>query len=594
MLTLLIDSQPVTLPEGFTFEIHRENPLFFRSGDYTYDIELSLHDPDNRRLYDHVDRIQHIASIPHRSALLIEDDKVLMKGTEAVLEKIGDTVKIQILAGNAELNYLTGDETRIRSLNFGTVPIPTPATAEDAAYKLYPETRHVFPPTIKAYDFKSDHASTIINEIDFTHIANGQYVDELIYRDDTELHPMPFFMYILEKFIQLLGYTLTFNPYRDSPKWARLLIIHGYVTLEYAKMLPDWTTAKFVQEVEKFLNCIILIDPLTKECQIIPIPDYYQNKPVAYIQDNDILDDFDIAFKADDDNFFISYENLSYNLPSGDYWKYARLNENVKDICGYPIPLPPELLEDRIEPNTFDYDAFTIYYDPSVNRDFYYVVRKLVNSTGWYVFQEVDQYKDFVRNDTLEPVQFDIVPCEIHSAAVTILTNYTQALLPYPVFYERTTSVGLHEAVINGVSDKASSIMQVAFYAGVLPCYSTHGEPNPMSQELPTKAPQCFCNSVSMDDSLAPFSIPATYIPEVQNMNLKFQTIHGRVAQDFTSPYSIDTTHKRTIRFLSDKYIDPVSIFQIQNKRYACRELKYTFKNGQRTNIVEGIFYPIE
>ena len=76
-------------------------------------------------------------------------------------------------------------------------------------------------------------------------------------------------------------------------------------------------------------------------------------------------------------------------------------------------------------------------------------------------------------------------------------------------------------------------------------------------------------------------------------MNLRFQSQYGRAAQDFTSPYSIDTTHKRTIRFISDKYIDPVSIFQIQNKRYACRELKYTFKNGQRSNIVEGIFYPI-
>ena len=89
-------------------------------------------------------------------------------------------------------------------------------------------------------------------------------------------------------------------------------------------MLPDWTTAKFVQEVEKFLNCIILIDPLTKGCQIIPIPDYYSNNPVTYIPDDAILDDFDIAFDADEDHFFISYENLSYNLP----YSYRDQNRN--------------------------------------------------------------------------------------------------------------------------------------------------------------------------------------------------------------------------------------------------------------------------
>lgn len=584
MLTLLIDSKPVTLPEGFTFEIHRENPLFFRSGDYTYDIELSLANPENRRLYDHIDRIQHIASLSPRTAVLIEDNTVLMKGTEAVLEKTGDAVKIQILAGNAELNYLTGDETRIRSLNFGTVPTPTTAIAEDVAFKIFPESNYVFPTILKKYDFANadDAHHELINKLSSTLTSR-----DIAYDPDSELYPMPFFMHILEKFVQLMGYTLTLNPYRDSPKWARLLVIHGYETLEYAKMLPDWTTAKFVQEVEKFLNCIILIDPLTKDCQIIPIPDYYSNKPVTYIEDDAILDDFDIAFDADEDHFFISYENLSYNLPSGAYWKYARLSAEVKELCGYPVQGNTSL----ITPSEANANKFIIYYDAAPSHDLYFVCFDRNTGTGSsrYIFQEVDQFRDLIRNPSLDPVSFDIIPSEIHTVRVTDYTStYAYALIPYPVFYENTEALGFQDAVTNGIKDSASSIMQVAFYGGVLPCYSRQGEIGTVH-----RSPQCFCNNASINDTLGVFQIRETDIPGANSMNLRFQSQYGRVAQDFTSPYSIDTTHKRTIRFLSNKYIDPVSIFQIQNKRYACRELKYTFKNGQRSNIVEGIFYPI-
>ena len=585
MLTLLIDSQPVTLPEGFTFEIHRENPLFFRSGDYTYDIELSLLDPDNRRLYDHIDRIQHTTSISHRSAVLIEGDTVLMRGTEAVLEKTGDTVKIQIVAGNAELNYLTGDETRIRSLNFGTVPTPTTAIAEDVAYKIFPESNYVFPTILKKYDFENadDTHNELINKLSSTLTSR-----DIAYDSDSELYPMPYFMYILEKFVRLMGYTLTSNPYRDTSKWARLLIIHGYETLEYAKMLPDWTTAKFVQEVEKFLNCIILIDPLTKGCQIIPIPDYYSNNPVTYIPDDAILDDFDIAFDADEDHFFISYENLSYNLPSGAYWKYARLSAEVKELCGNPVYGNTSL----ITPSEDNANKFIIYYDSAPSHDLYFVCFDRGEDGGVYryIFQEVDQFRDLIRNPSLEPVSFDIIPSEIHTIRVTDYTSsYAYALIPYPVFYENTEALGFQDAVTNGIKDSASNIMQVAFYGGVLPCYSRQGEIGTTH-----RSPQCFCNNASINDTLGVFQIRGTDIPGANSMNLRFQSQYGRAAQDFTSPYSIDTTHKRTIRFISDKYIDPVSIFQIQNKRYACRELKYTFKNGQRSNIVEGIFYPIE
>lgn len=54
MTQLFIDGQEVILSEQFELELITENPYFTRKGEYTYDIDIDLRNPNNRMIYQHI------------------------------------------------------------------------------------------------------------------------------------------------------------------------------------------------------------------------------------------------------------------------------------------------------------------------------------------------------------------------------------------------------------------------------------------------------------------------------------------------------------------------------------------------------------
>ena len=57
MTNLYINGVAVVLPSGFSISVKQENAFFTKNGEYTYDIELSLQDPVNARLYGFLNRL---------------------------------------------------------------------------------------------------------------------------------------------------------------------------------------------------------------------------------------------------------------------------------------------------------------------------------------------------------------------------------------------------------------------------------------------------------------------------------------------------------------------------------------------------------
>ena len=92
---------PNISPE-ISFEMIRENPLFNQRGDYTYDIDISLRDPHNRKIYEHIDRITSNSYPKGRKMKIICGGNTVCEGTEVILRKEDDNVKVQVLSGNSE------------------------------------------------------------------------------------------------------------------------------------------------------------------------------------------------------------------------------------------------------------------------------------------------------------------------------------------------------------------------------------------------------------------------------------------------------------------------------------------------------------
>ncbi|WP_072532267.1 hypothetical protein [Bacteroides ilei] len=73
MTRLFIDGQEVVLSDNFELELITENPYFTRNGEYTYDIDIDLRDPGNRRIYQNINRSDVTKGVENRKATLIDD-----------------------------------------------------------------------------------------------------------------------------------------------------------------------------------------------------------------------------------------------------------------------------------------------------------------------------------------------------------------------------------------------------------------------------------------------------------------------------------------------------------------------------------------
>ena len=126
MTELIIDGVSAVLSKDFSIQVKRENPLFTKNGEYTYDITLPLDNPTNAELYKHLNRLNSTQPVStDRRAVLVADNRVYCNGTEVITGWTEDTVSVQIASGNSELNWFIGADLFISALEMKQTIVPT-------------------------------------------------------------------------------------------------------------------------------------------------------------------------------------------------------------------------------------------------------------------------------------------------------------------------------------------------------------------------------------------------------------------------------------------------------------------------------------
>lgn len=120
MIELYLDNKPAVLRDNVSIKLTRENVYFTKSGSYTYDIELPLDSRENMAILGNINRKDVPAGYREYHAVLRADNHVLLDG-KAIIHQVTDTAaKIQLLGGNAELNfYAKGTKLYVDELNLG-------------------------------------------------------------------------------------------------------------------------------------------------------------------------------------------------------------------------------------------------------------------------------------------------------------------------------------------------------------------------------------------------------------------------------------------------------------------------------------------
>lgn len=575
------------LPADVSFEMIRENPLFKRRGDYTYDIDIPLRDPHNRKIYQHIDRLWANSRPTGRKIKLIYGGITICEGSELILKKEDDVVKIQILAGYSELNILTADENlRIRDMNFGTIPELTPETPaalaklNEVANKIYPQTNYVFPVLTK------DSETAAINYATYFY---GSVRDNQM---PLEMLPQPFLLYYVEKFVELLGYSLKFNYLRNQPKWCRLVVIHGYKTWEYAKMLPNWTASEFITYIEQFFNCIFVVDNMSKEVEIREFHDWYSGRTPVIVKGKEITDSFTREYDEENESFYNYYKNVSYSLPSTDYFKYASLNEEAQRDSEKLTMRPSEA--EALQ--NFDWKIFT---DP----DYGYQFVRLVDQTrvqNREYNQMVNHFAPYIVDRNASNTELKITPAEINIIDGEYVSDWEDLELPdiydlyhinaKPQIYENRGNSGFNDVILNGIKDNASDIMQVAFYAGVIH-YRDELQREWVNNVIGRYGyPVCFTQPRTYVRYW--FGITNAEVSGIEAMTLELNGSNGMAAKVYTGGNNADISQKHTIYFKSNGILNPNDLYNIAGRLFICQQIKYTFAKGKRHPVAEGVFYP--
>lgn len=610
MTQLYIDGQEVILPENFSCKSVSENPLFTKSGDYTLNISLSLENPVNSRVYMHINRINSLARFKNRTAILVSDNDVIIKGEEVILKYSNKIIEIQIVAGNSSMNYLIGNNLNLRSLNLGTAVIDKSKIVENLSkdyplvdYQLLP----FYDPDLEffgnRYSFVWD---STLGKKRLIYAYDGEFKATLISGSNERYkyenyRPQPYLCAIIKKIFLAIGYNLE-NVLESHPIYQFAYIVHAHDSLEFAKMLPDWTVMKFFEEIENLFDCSVIVDNNTMSARIVFNHQFY-----ASATENDItmLDNFDAEIIDSEEK--MQYEkNISFNLPDSLYYSYQNLptslinslhvieseygtdKQNIEEIANF--------IKNRT-PDAVRADQRSMYKSRSLEFIEYVVADKVIAKT-------INDYTPLKKNDSdSDDVQLNIIPSEFFDyywqGYLNMLPFYLLLQIPVarcdeaPLILKEIDSVIINplvQDIIEGettTSDSKSNQMHIAFYNSSFSVTFNGGDPVPASN---LSHPLSYVRSISERVQLtsSQFHFYESYNGKYVNpLSLKF--LYEEI---YSKNDKIDRSKVYKLQFLNPvRKLDPKQIYVIGNRKFYCRKIERNITISGFDEIVEGEFY---
>ncbi len=587
MVELYIDGIPAALPEKFSFDIVKENPFFQKNGEYTFDITLSLSNPVNAKLYNHIDRTNNKTEIEKRRAILICENKVMLNGTEVILSNTNHDVKIQLVSGNSELNYFSGSDKKVSELDLGECDIDLDKARKSLFY-CYPEYNYCCP----YITFDNGYGFGNLWKPNPTLSSGGLHHGDVI--------PQPYLLYYIEEIPKVLGYKMEYNVLREDEMFLRTYIANRVNTKKYVDYLPDWTVAEFFEEIEKFLNVLFIVDQQSKKVSILRPYNYLSSANKIYLKNDQIIDEFEREHEKDSSNnqfpFFVENKNIKYAFPSGDIFSY--------------LSIPNEILKYA---DIIKFDTFDGLFEEAKNQDF---IDKYFKTRTIFYAEDVETYYMIIgsyheeRNPCLrsinifQPIGEEKNALELKITPVMFIDELEvlrpvvggPRLIPYSSnseIKENSLSDNFNDMILDGVPKKDYvENLEIAIYVGV---YSDIE----MGEVEYIKHTDRFPQSTTDYMGACKYYYPPNNIElrkrnHVNNWTLRLQGKHGIVTKTRENHIFIDINKPVTYYFLSHEIHDVRNIFQIRNSEFLCKQLIYKITEKGLSPITEGIFYPLE
>lgn len=592
MTELYIDGQLVNLPETFQVDFYVNNPFFTKKGDYTYDIDISLRDANNAKIYNHIDRLHATTHHTQRSAVLLVDGRVLMNGTEIILSIEKHVAKIQLVSGNSELNYLSAGDRTLRELDLGEIPPLDATVALSSLSKYYPESDFVCCPVIKEKgpfvwgNLDTEKKDVLYNDINWD-TRNGYQ-----FKSGTTFVAQPYLLAYVDKVIRAIGYDIEENTLLDNSMYRKLIVVNGYDTSQYNRILPNWTIDEFITEIEKLFNVVFLVNKVTKKIRILNTYYFYTNGSSSKIDiaSKYVNEAHDVKYDVKE-SLYITYDSVSYKLPSGSWYKYQELDEELVNKCTIIN------VNSFAEINISQYDGYYIFHD--ISTDMYFV------RSYYAALVPVDSLKEKKDESSSNKAELKIIPAEIYDNSYYLdrfdfggskyYTGRVGAMVPVVSnVREAEEQKKLYEAIESGIAQDEinDSNIFISIYIGgskILGFYEIDGIDIPQPQLDTMTYPQCTVSPYVSYQSGIGNSRLFKVADDRETLSILGQ--NGWYNNVYSKNLTVNTDTEYIVPFVDHRLLDPMGRFVIDNRLFYCKRLLYRITSKGLSKNVEGTFY---
>lgn len=582
MTELWIDGVAAVLPSNLSVTVKRENPFFTKNGEYTYELTLDLTNTTNVSLYEHLNRLNSISDIKQkRKAILKADNRVYCNGTEIVTGWTHKTVTIQIASGNSELNYFVGSDLMISYLKMpDTSPMNPVFPNQTWIRKLYPEIDFCLSPIINRTTGATIN-EWILNRISSTGERVLQHKSPF---NKYDYIPQPFLCAYIKSLLKAIGYKLEYNAL-DGTVWKDLYICHVNETYEWAKMLPGWSVKDFLEEIEKLFNVSFIVDNSRRTARLELNVVYFANSPTIHIRN--IVDEYEAENEEDESEEDHQHSNISYSFPDNSYYKHRSLPESVVNKAKM-VMIPKETYPYWFFWDEKNHNKKALFTWEADGREYIFV-----SSNGGVVdlpyFRMVNEFKKLKREGATNSIELEMMPVEMtdwewhtYEDGAIVAGTFSPYQLPVTDGKDAPTEEeegDIEDQINNSTTESSESKEKIflAFHRGlynkVASWNGTDVFPMPFTDEY---------FSTSVDTPTLTNSDGATL--RLQNLNAVF----------YEGAYEIN--HRKGVKITSydPNLFDTRGVYEINNKRYVCREVEYTLTAKGRKKAWTGTFYPIK
>lgn len=650
MISLTINGLPAVLKNGTSFKLTRENPYFANSGDYTLDVQLPLSGcPENQRIFGalHRPEMSRVPFVDRHLDFRLSAPPLDLTGKAIVTSVTAEEVKVQLVAGTSAV-VLEGEDRYIDELELGEAydnyfsymgVTPTFYLCIDHIRRLadggpgYVSPAYGGPEHTPFVNFpvwsETDDAAANERGLIYETFADGSapvfhytypYQDDLWHigaPDSYHFAVQPYLLELVRRVLAAIGYEVCRDDVAGT--WMeRIFVCNARSEIKVRRMLPHWTVREFLDEVQRFFGVCLMAEGT--QVDIVRKADYYAGNPrpdgAEVVELFLVADDREVTLDEEGDSNDTSAANIDYDHETAD--PMLRLDNDVwanADVRTFPTESQMIRWINENLPEQKDRKPSRWLFVELENGRTFAFLRS--GKDGQFYLAQVDCCPPLIRHgQQFGPdgrdidISLRIVPARMdfkeipyirarHTPDGSVLWEVfeNRISLPMPVTsgsraggkeeYSVNDEVNPDGDTVAAGEDKAS-VIEVALNTGdTWLAQFADADGQRVTHPLPVALGIAY---VKQEDG---FYLPVTGGGNRDQFRLTSTAPDTIATTALYSGHAIDTRCQHLIRFTDHGTFDPMAVYLIRGRRYACFKLEYTIDEQGVQPLKTGYFYEI-